>query len=266
MFKKNSIIVGAFSFLVVSVLGVVVFNASKNVNSSANPTINSELSLDKSLTVPYIEESAKKVTIIKADRVEGGDTEEELKSSLDVISTIIKVESGSSNSDNINVTIKPKQNEATNPYVYYAPKPVNPPQGNNVTVSKPIITPTPIPFPTPKQNPAPQPAPAPRVDERRQSYYSALTRLKNRGSEILVPITTGNVYALNFSADSDLNNVMSYEHDMNSGNKGYSMFGSKTHLETLKCDRYIPNCKVIMRKYSNGRYGVVLSTLESYIK
>jgi hypothetical protein len=266
MFKKNSLIVGAFSLLVISVLGVVVFNASKNVNSSAKPAITSNTTInDNGLSVPYLEESARKPTFVKADRIETGNTEEELKSSLDAISTTVKVESGSNTSENINVTIKPKQNEAPkqDPYVYYAPKP-NPPVDQ--IVNKPNLSPNPIPAPIPLPIPTPLPAPTPKIDERKESYKSALNRLKNRGNEILVPISNGNIYALNFSADSDLNNVLSYEHDMNSTQKGYSMFGSKTHLDTLKCDRYIPNCRQIMRKYSNGRYGVVLSTLENYMK
>jgi hypothetical protein len=269
MFKKNSLIVGAFSLLVISVLGVVVFNASKNINSSAKPSISSNTTInDNGLSVPYLEESARKPTFVKADRIETNNTEEELKSSLDAISTTVKIESGSNSSENINVTVKPKQNETPkqDPYVFYAPKP-NPPVDQ--IVNKPNLSPAPIPAPTPlpipNPTPAPMPSPTPRNDERKESFRSALNRLKNRGSEILVPISNGNIYALNFAGDSDLNNVLSYEHDINSIKKGYSMFGSKTHLDTLKCDRYIPNCKQIMRKYSNGRYGVVLSTLENYM-
>jgi hypothetical protein len=267
MKNKSTLIVSLFSVLVILVLGTVIFQVYKHqvdnlVDTSMIKTQEEENQLlnTSSRIIDSINEE-KKPLIIKGNKVAVADAKEIENVLKDIKQSSPKVNIPNSTENNpksspVNNFIPPK---VENEFTYYAPEPT--PIVNNPVVNNPVVKEPEKPIveePTPYQ--------PPKEKTRLQSYIEAMNRLKSRGSEIIVPISRNNVFALNFSADSDLNNILSYEYEVNGSKKGYGTYGSKTHLDTLKCVRYLSACKTILKRYSSGRYYVILGNVELYLR
>jgi hypothetical protein len=278
MKNKSTLIVSLFSIVIFAVLGVVLFNAYKKQTDGL---------VDTSQITTQEEENAVLSTNIRSVEVASQESKplivkgvkskpEEVQSMNNLIQDIKQ----STDKSLINVNVSAESNKTSNPDLNInnnqdnrqpsqTPAPVEPPIDNSVyTYYAPTPT-APLPVPEiPKTLVVEKPKPyvAPPEKTRLQSYIEAMNRLKNRGSEIIVPIVNNNLNALNFDGDPDLNNVLSYEYEVNSSKKGYSSFGSKTHIDTLKCARYISSCKIILKKYNSGRYYIMLGNVEFYLK
>jgi hypothetical protein len=251
MKNKSTAIVTAFSLLVFVVLGIVIYQVYKKqtdgLTSSSYIETREDVINRKPQEPKSIELASKdsKSLVIKGTRAEVKDTTPAKTAADDLKST---TPGPSLNIDASNPINQPSQSTpvvanpapSTNTYVYVAPTPV-------VTL-------------------APQPAPyvAPPEKTRFDSYQEAMARLRSRGSEIIVPIIGGNNSQLSLTNDPDIYNVLSYEYEVNTSKKGYNGFGTKTHLDTLKCERYLASCKTILTQYPNGRFYVVLANVELY--
>jgi hypothetical protein len=255
MKNKSTAIVTAFSILVFVVLGIVIYQAYKKQTdglTSSSYIESVEDVVNKKKPEPRSIELASKdskTLVIKGIRAESKDTNaaksaaDDLKSNTQAPALNIDANSEVVNRPAVDATkpVQPNPTPNTNTYTFVAPTPV-------------VITP----------QPAPAPYVAPPEKTRFQSYQEAIAKLRNRGSEIIIPVMNSNNSLLSITADPDVYNILSYEYELNASKKGYAGFGSKTHIDTLKCERYISSCKTILTEYPNGRYYVVLSNVELY--
>jgi hypothetical protein len=292
--NKSNIIVASFAVLVFAVMGFAVYtnyktNSSKDQSVSVSNSSSSSKSIESSSKMGSSEESLSQDTnsserslevnsaqggqvVVSGQRIEIAD-QPKANQTTDKVAKIIQ-DSEFPKNDN-----KPSENKAignndsnnssnqvavNTPKVNItpAPAPTLPNPNNNVYVYRAPVVPIPSPIPVPTPTP-PVPTP-PIINQRYQSFLNAMSRLKSRGSNILVPIINNNIYALSIESDADLYNVIEYEHLVRGSQKGYGVIGTKTHLETLKCNRYIPNCKPILYQSSNGRYYINLANLAIY--
>lgn len=283
--KKNSIIVFSFSILVITVLGVVIYNSNRN-NVSSNAEVSSTSTIASSEPSIYIPSTySKRAVVVVGEKVE--DMTPYTQNLKGVVEDPKELDSNSKNK-NKDLDTTPPSLDFTNkeqmdngrivlPIDEADPSkskigvlPYQPPIDLNlpVTPNPPIYkNPVPAPLPyTPTIPPYKPSYPSNPVVTRRMSYDGAMSRLSARGSDIAVPIANYDLYQLDFSADSDLNNVLSYEYELNSKTKNYGIFGSKQHLDSLKCERNIPSCQIIMRRSNTGRYYISLGIIKSYIK
>ncbi|MGL4759752.1 MAG: hypothetical protein ACRCXZ_10565 [Patescibacteria group bacterium] len=284
--KKNAVIVSGFSVLVIVMMAFAFYTANnKESKNEIRATSSFESEIAKTLTIPVKKE--KKALIVVGERVvdPNDKTEEDLKKSFQELKD-------KENKTQEKVTSDQKPDE----YTYIAPE-ENDTNKGQVVINNPISAPVdpylweddfvnndvqspsqplpelkpapyvaPSPEPTPELTPSPQPNnPAPSTSPR-QKYEESMSRLSTRGSEVIVPIANNNIFLLDFSKDTDLNYVLSYEYELNKNKKSYSVYGSKTHLDTLKCERYIAGCKFILRKGGTGRYYLNLTNLRFYTK
>ena len=290
--KKSSIIVGSFAVLVVSVILFAMFtNFAFNTPSIDNKAKNQSTNISKasksfssqsSNSTSDAQSSQVVVTGIRTESISSQDNEnkdKDLKQDSNIDKKDIKNDpnrdvsdknSQQNNDINRSVVTKPDSEKFNNPE-----SPNKPIEDNNVyyyrapVIKEPVkeVIPYTPPFtqPQPPYNPPSQaPAPIPYTNPRYSSYLNSLSNLKQRGINILVPIVNNNNYLLAFENDSDLNNVLEYEFLVNSKNKNYGNYGSNSHLETLKCNNYIPNCKTILNQYQNGKFYINLDNLVLY--
>ena len=254
MKNKSTAIVTAFSLLVFTVLGIVVFQAYKKqvdgLPSSSYIESREDVINRKKPELKSIELASKdnKPLIIKGIKVEAKDTtkeekKEEPKPTTQAPSLDINANATANTNSNPVIDTPAYSTPITNTYVYRAPQIAQP--------SAPVT-------------PAPAPYVAPPEKSRFELYKEAISRLRSRGSEIIVPIIGGNNSQISITSDPDIYNILSYEYEVNYIKKGYNGFGTKTHLDTLKCERYLASCKTILTQYPNGRYYVVLANVELY--
>jgi hypothetical protein len=276
--NKSNIIVASFAVLVFAVMGFAVYTSYKtNSDKEQSVSSTSSNSISNSKRSEFSSSQNSSESVYSSEN-KSNESSSDLNTNQggQVIVTGQRLEITESTkttptSDKIAKSIqesefpKPTQTKAENT-----------PVSNNGSNSNVVVVPPRIPAPTPESPKAdsnvyvyrapvsPAPVPTPIVNQRYQSFLNAVSRLKSRGSNILVPIVNNNIYALSIESDADLYNVVEYEHLINGSQKGYGAIGTKAHLETLKCNRYIPNCKVILSQSSNGRFYIYLANLISY--
>lgn len=281
--NKSNIIVASFAVLVFAVMGFAVYTSYKTNSAkeqSVSSTSSNSNSVSRSSEFSSNQNSSESVYSSET-KSSDGNIDVTTNQGGQVIVTGQRLEitdtiKPASTSDKIAKSIQesefPKQiqtktentpitNNGSNPVVVVnppripTPTPEAPKADSNVYVYRAPVSPSPT---------TPVPTPTPIINQRYQSFLNAVSRLKSRGSNILVPIVNNNIYALSIESDADLYNVVEYEHLIRGSQKGYGTIGTKTHLETLKCNRYIPNCKVILSQSSNGRFYINLANLLSY--
>jgi hypothetical protein len=249
MKNKSTAIVTAFSILVFVVLGIVIYQAYKKQTDgltsssyieSREDVINKKKPEPKSIELASKDSKTLVIKGIRADVKDPKSTSEELKA-ITPAPALAEANSDAVNKPAVEANPPAIPSPKTNTYSYVAPTPI-------------VQTPT----------PAPAPYIAPLEKTRFQSYQEAIARLRTRGSEIIIPIMNSNNSLLSITADPDVYNILSYEYELNTTKKGYGAFGTKTHIDTLKCERYISSCKTILTQYPNGRYYVVLANVELY--
>jgi hypothetical protein len=251
MKNKSTAIVTAFSILVFVVLGIVIYQAYKKQTDgltsssyieSREDVINKKKPEPKSIELASKDSKTLVIKGIRADVKDSNATKsttDEAKPSTPATSLIVDINSEAINRPAVEANAPIQANTINNAYV--APAPI-------------VLAPTPV----------PAPYIAPPEKTRFQSYQEAIARLRTRGSEIIIPVMNSNNALLSITADADVYNILSYEYELNSSKKGYAGFGTKTHIDTLKCERYISSCKTILTQYPNGRYYVVLANVELY--
>jgi hypothetical protein len=266
--KKNYIIVSSFALLIVSVLGFAVYTnfiTSRNApttehsvssNTSLSPiTPSSNSTLSPSSDYESINPVASKPVVINGVRIEA--PVESQPNSQDEAKRIQDNQFKPNQAPEV-VVVKLSPTPVNNFIPVSILPPIKPPVVNQTqpTFEKARDNP-PIPAPVPTPI-APQQAP---IDYRYQSYRQALSRLSNNGSQVLVPIANNNIYSLSFEADADLDNVLKYDFMINTDKRGYANYGTKPHLDVLKCNTYTPNCRIVLYQANNGRYYVDLDAL-----
>lgn len=290
--KKNTTIVTSFSVLVIVVMSFVFYTSFQEleIQESVINTTSKNQGLENTKKRTYKLSTISPNTnpiIIKGTKIDFGNLRQKQQTNLqdnstkkiDQIAKDLKTQPGnnlgmmvSSNTrllEVVNNTPIQKTSETISDNNVNNP---NPPQNK----PQPILPQQILPPVSPIVPQKPQPVlPKPRLEpivqnaiEEKTSYSRyerSMNILKARGETILIPIANNNIYQLDFSADSDINTVLSYEYDKNDQTKGYQSFGSNTHLRFLKCEAYIANCKSIIVRDSNGRYILALENVEYYI-